>query len=270
MSPAAGFADVFALDGQVAVVTGAGSGIGAASAKLLAQAGATVMCADRSADGAKTTADEIAAAGGDATPCEIDVSDREAVFELAAEVSGQHDRLDIWCNIAGVIDQVLIADMSDEQFNAVFDVNFRGAMYGCQAAVSAMTPAGSGSIINMVSAAIDVPAATLAAYAVSKSALAQLTHTLAVEVGSLGIRVNAVAPGFVITGMTSRHFLREDGSVDPERRDAVLGPRAAQSPLGIVGDPQDIALTVLYLAGKAARFVTGQVLRTNGGVAMPW
>jgi 3-oxoacyl-[acyl-carrier protein] reductase len=270
MSPLPGFADAFALDGQVAVVTGAGSGIGAASARLLAQAGATVICADRNAEGAKTTADAIAADGGSATPCEIDVSNRDAVFELASEVSGQHDRLDVWCNIAGVIDQVLVADMSDEQFNAVFDVNFRGAMYGCQAAVAAMTPAGAGSIINMVSAAIDFPAPTLAAYAVSKSALAQLTHTLAMEVGPCGIRVNAVAPGFTITGMTSRHFLRADGSVDENLRDAVLGPRAAQSPLGLVGEPQDIALTVLYLAGKAARFVTGQVLRTNGGVAMPW
>ncbi len=270
MSPAAGFADVFALDGQVAVVTGAGSGIGAASAKLLAHAGATVICADRNADGAKITADEIAAAGGEATPCEIDVCDRDAVFELAAEVSGQNDRLDIWCNIAGVINQVLVADMTDEQFDAVFDVNFRGAMYGCQAAVAAMTPAGSGSIINMSSSAIDTPAAGIAAYAVSKSALAQLTHTLALEVGPLGIRVNAVAPGFTLTGMTARHFLNEDGSVDEERRDAVVEPMAAMSPLGIIGDPSDIALTVLYLAGKAARFITGQVLRTNGGVAMPW
>jgi 3-oxoacyl-[acyl-carrier protein] reductase len=270
MTPVAGFADVFALDGQVAVVTGAGSGIGAASAVLLASAGATVICADRSGPGAQATADEIAAAGGVAIPCEIDVSDRDAVFELAAEVSTQHERLDIWCNIAGVIDQVLIADMTDEQFNRVFDVNFRGALYGCQAAVAAMIPAGRGSIINMVSAAIDVPSPTLAAYAVSKSALAQLTKTLALEVGPSGIRVNAVAPGFVITGMTSRHFQREDGGIDEERRAAVVGPRAAQSPLGVVGEPQDIALTVLYLAGRAARFITGQVLRTNGGVAMPW
>jgi 3-oxoacyl-[acyl-carrier protein] reductase len=270
MSPLPGFADAFALDGQVAVVTGAGSGIGAASARLLAQAGATVICADRNADGAKVTADAIAATGGNATPVEIDITDREAVFELASEVAAQHDRLDIWCNIAGIIDQVLVADMTDEQFDAVFDVNFRGAMYGCQAAVAVMTPAGRGSIINMSSSAIDVPAAGLAAYSVSKSALAQLTHTLAVEVGPAGIRVNAIAPGFTLTGMTSRHFLREDGTVDEERRDAVLAPMAEQSPLGIVGDPQDIAFTVLYLAGQAARFVTGQVLRTNGGVAMPW
>lgn len=270
MSPLPGFADAFALDGQVAVVTGAGSGIGAASAQLLGQAGATVICADRNGDGAKLTADAIAGSGGNAIPVEIDITDRDAVFELASEVAAQHERLDIWCNIAGIIDQVLVADMTDEQFDAVFDVNFRGAMYGCQAAVAAMTPAGSGSIINMSSSAIDTPAAGIAAYAVSKSALAQLTHTLALEVGPLGIRVNAVAPGFTLTGMTARHFLNDDGSVDEQRRDAVIEPMAAMSPLGVIGDPSDIALTVLYLAGNAARFVTGQVLRTNGGVAMPW
>ncbi len=270
MSPLPGFADAFALDGQVAVVTGAGSGIGAASGRLLAQAGATVICADRNADGAKVTADAIAAAGGKATPVEIDITDRDAVFELASEVAAQHDRLDIWCNIAGIIDQVLVADMTDEQFDAVFDVNFRGAMYGCQAAVAVMTPAGRGSIINMSSSAIDTPAAGISAYAVSKSALAQLTHTLALEVGAAGIRVNAIAPGFTLTGMTARHFLNDDGSVDEQRRDAVIEPMAAMSPLGIIGDPSDIAFTVLYLAGDAARFVTGQVLRTNGGVAMPW
>jgi 3-oxoacyl-[acyl-carrier protein] reductase len=264
------FARIFRLDGRVAVVTGAGSGIGAASAQLLGAAGATVICADRSGPGAKTTADAIAAAGGNATACELDVSEREAVFELAAELSDQYGRLDIWCNIAGVIDQVLVADMTDEQFDHVFNINFKGALYGCQAAVGVMTPQGSGSIINMASGAIDTPAPTIAAYAVSKSALAQLTKTLAVEVGEIGIRVNGVAPGFTNTPMTQRHYTREDGSVDEQLRIAATEPRRLQSPMGLLGEPDDHAYAVLYLASDAARFVTGQVLRTNGGVAMPW
>jgi len=198
------------------------------------------------------------------------VSEREAVFELAAETSDQYGRVDIWCNIAGVIDQVLIADMTDEQFDRVFDVNFKGALYGCQAAVGLMIPAGSGSIINMASGSLDTPAPTIAAYAVSKAALAQLTKTLAVEVGASGIRVNAVAPGFTNTAMTARHYTRADGSVDEERRLAATEPRRLESPLGMLGEPDDHAYAVLYLASDAARFVTGQLLRTNGGVAMPW
>jgi 3-oxoacyl-[acyl-carrier protein] reductase len=262
--------DAFRLDGRTAVVTGAASGIGAASAVLLAGAGAHVVCADRSAEGVQATARQIEEAGGSALACELDVTERSAVFELASEVTTGRGRIDVWCNVAGVIDSVPIAEMSDEQFNRVFDVNFRGAFYGCQAAVQAMTPAGAGSIINMCSGAIDTPSAGIAAYAVSKSALNQLTKTLAVEVGPIGIRVNAVAPGFITTAMTARHYTNPDGTIDEAKRQAAVEPRRLQSPLGMVGEPNDIAYAVLYLAGDAARFVTGQVFRPNGGVAMPW
>lgn len=264
------FENAFRLDDRIAVVTGAGSGIGAGCAQLLAAAGADVVCADLNLAAAEKTAAAIAESGDSARAYELDVTDRAAVSALAAATAADSGRLDIWCNVAGVIDQVLIAEMTDEQFDRVFNVNFRGAMYGCQAAVAAMTPAGRGCIINMVSAAIDTPAPTLGAYAVSKSALAQLTKTLAVEVGPVGIRVNAVAPGFITTAMTSRHFIRDDGTIDEQARAAAFEPRRRQSPLGLIGEPSDIAHTVLYLAGDAARFVTGSVLRTNGGVAMPW
>ncbi len=264
------FAAGWRLSGRTVVVTGAGSGIGAGSAQLLAAAGATVVCADRNGPGAKATADAITAWGGAAVAEELDVTDRSAVFALADRCVAEYGHLDVWCNIAGVIDQVPVVEMTDQQFNRVFDVNFRGALYGCQAAASVMIPAGRGSIINMVSAAIDTPAPTLAAYAVSKAALAQLTKTLALEVGPAGVRVNAIAPGFIETAMTSRHHVRPDGTVDAEARKRAFEPRRQQSPLGLIGEPQDIANTVLYLAGDAARFITGQTLRTNGGVAMPW
>jgi 3-oxoacyl-[acyl-carrier protein] reductase len=134
-----------------------------------------------------------------------------------------------------------------------------------------MTDRGQGgSIINLASAAIDTPAAGIAAYAISKAAVTQLTKTLAVEAGPANIRVNAIAPGFVISAMTSRHFTRPDGSIDESARDQVVQVNSAMSPLGVVGEPDDIAHAVLYLAAPAAKFVTGQILRPNGGVAMPW
>ncbi|HLG91532.1 MAG TPA: SDR family oxidoreductase, partial [Acidimicrobiales bacterium] len=132
-----------------------------------------------------------------------------------------------------------------------------------------MVAQGSGSIVNMSSGAIDTPAPGLVCYAMAKAAVAQLTKTLAVEVGRKGVRVNAIAPGFVVTGMTSRHFVRPDGTVDEKARQALLEMMASRAALGRVGEPNDVAYAVLYLASDASSFVTGQVLRPNGGVGMP-
>jgi 3-oxoacyl-[acyl-carrier protein] reductase len=256
------------LTDAVAVVTGAASGIGAASARLLAEAGAYVICADRDQDGAERTVKDV---DGRGEVLVLDVSDERAVDEAATAVVQQRGRLDIWANVAGIIETRPIAEMDDAAFSRIFNVNFLGTLHGCRAAQRVMTESGrGGSIINLASAAIDTPAAGIAAYAVSKAAVTQLTKTLAVEAGPANIRVNAIAPGFVISAMTSRHFTRPDGSIDEGARDQVVQVNSAMSPLGVVGEPDDIAHAVLYLAAPAARFVTGQIFRPNGGVAMPW
>lgn len=264
----AGHQAAYDLTDTVAVVTGAASGIGAASARLLAEAGAYVICADRDRDGAERTVKDL---DGRGEVLLLDVSDEQAVDEAATTVVQRHGRLDIWANVAGIIETRPIAEMNAAAFSRIFDVNFFGTLHGCRAALRVMTDGkNGGSIINLASAAIDTPAAGIAAYAISKAAVAQLTKTLAVEAGPAKIRVNAIAPGFVISAMTSRHFTRPDGSIDENARDQVVQVNSSMSPLGMVGEPDDIAHAVLYLAAPAARFVTGQILRPNGGVAMPW
>src|SRR5687768_14064173 len=129
---------------------------------------------------------------------------------------------------------------------------------------------GAGSIINMASGAMDEPAPVIVCYAIAKAGVAQLTKTLAREVGPSGVRVNAIAPGFIVTAMTGRHFTNADGTVDEARKAATLGPMARMAPLGRVGEPDDIAYAVLYLASDAGSFLTGQIIRPNGGVSMPW
>jgi 3-oxoacyl-[acyl-carrier protein] reductase len=152
----------------------------------------------------------------------------------------------------------------------VLAVNLKGVFHGCRAAARVMAVQGSGAIVNMASAAVDTPSPGLAGYGMAKAAVVQLTRVLATEMGPHGVRVNAVAPGFVETAMTGRHFTAADGTVDEPRRQAVLDAVSRTTPLRTTGRPEDVALAVLYLSSEASRFVTGQILRPNGGVAMPW
>jgi 3-oxoacyl-[acyl-carrier protein] reductase len=181
-----------------------------------------------------------------------------------------HGRLDIMANVAGIIVGGTVIDMADEDLDRILGVNWKGVFYGCRAAARVMVGQGSGSIINMASTAIDLAVPGLAAYSMCKAAVAQLTRNLASEVGPEGVRVNAIAPGFVVTGMTGRHFTRPDGTIDEALKEATVAPQARRSPLRRVGEPEDIGWAVLYLASDAARFVTGQILRPNGGASMPW
>ena len=258
------------LAGKAAVVTGAGSGIGRASARLLAEAGAAVVCADVDAASAGETAKLIVDGGGRASVQVADVVRSAEVDALVEAAMDQYGRLDIMANIAGIILQSPVVDLTDEDLDRILSVNLKGVVFGCRAAARVMVQRRAGSIINMSSAAIDVPSPGLAGYGMAKAAVAQLTRVLASEVGRDGVRVNAIAPGYVVTNMTARLFTSPDGSVDEARRDAVLEGMRKTVPLRRVGEPEDIAHAVLFLASDAARYMTGQILRPNGGTAMPW
>ncbi|MFJ9409334.1 SDR family NAD(P)-dependent oxidoreductase [Streptomyces sp. NPDC101393] len=251
------------LTGRTAIVTGAASGIGRATAVLLAEAGATVHCADLDDRGAGATAAAITASGGSAHPHALDVTRREQVAALVDEARRRSGRLDVMANIAGIMHSSAVLETADADLDRVWNTNFKGVLYGCQEAARVMIATGiRGSIVTMSSGAIDTGAPGLLCYGAAKAAVVQLTKTLATEVGRHGIRVNAVAPGWVRTAMTDRHT--DEGRQQAER------PMVRMSPLGRVGEAEDIAHAVLHLASDASSFTTGQILRPNGGVAMPW
>ena len=247
------------LTGRTAFVTGAAGGIGRASAVLLAEAGATVHCADRDADGLRGTAKLIEECGGRARTHVLDVTDRTGLGAAVRSCG----RLDVMAAIAGIMHSSPVLETREEDLDRVLNVNFKGVLYACQEAVRLMlTHDTRGSIVTMASGAVDTGGPGLLCYGAAKAAVVQLTKTLATEVGRHGIRVNAVAPGWVRTPMTDRR--------DREAQAYTESRMARMSPLGRVGEPDDVAHTVLYLASDASAFTTGQILRPNGGVAMPW
>ncbi len=256
---------IFSLDGRAAVVTGAASGIGRAAAEVLAAAGARVVVGDLDANGAEEAAAAIRADGGVAVAQSVNVASREQVDALVARATNEWGRLDVMCNVAGVPSDGPLSALSEAEFDRVVAINLKGTLFGCQAAVRAMTPRGAGSIINVASGAIDRAVPNYGLYAMTKAAVTQLTQTLATEVGAAGIRVNVLAPGATLTKFTERHLRRPDGSLDPARYDGFVASMKSMSPLGLVGDPLDQAWLVLYLASDASRYCTGQIWRANGG-----
>ncbi|MFD5682463.1 SDR family NAD(P)-dependent oxidoreductase [Streptomyces bacillaris] len=247
------------LTGRSAFVTGAASGIGRASAVLLAGAGATVHCADRDETGLRRTYEAITRAGGTARTHALDVTDRDAV-RAAVRAAGE---VHILVAAAGIMHTSSVLETADDDLDRVLAVNFKGVLYACQeVARSLVERSAPGSLITLASGAVDSAQAGLLCYGAAKAAVVQLTKTLATELGPHAIRVNAVAPGWIRTPMTERH-----GAEQQRRAEATM---ARISPLGRVGEPEDVAHAVLYLASDASAFTTGQILRPNGGVAMPW
>lgn len=215
-------------------------------------------CADRDAQGLHDTATLVKASGGTAHTHHLDVTDRERLHQAVASC----ERLDVMAAVAGIMHSSPVLETRDEDLDRVLNVNFKGVLYACQEAARAMLAQRiQGSIITMASGAVDTGGPGLLCYGAAKAAVVQLTKTLANEIGRYGIRVNAVAPGWVRTPMTDRHG---------ESQTQTEAFMARMSPLGRVGEPEDVAHAVLHLASDASSFTTGQILRPNGGVAMPW
>jgi 3-oxoacyl-[acyl-carrier protein] reductase len=263
-------AKLFDQTGRVACLTGAASGIGRATAELLADAGASLVLGDVDERGLAETAARVQRAGGKAIAQRTDVRREAEVDALVERCVREFGRIDVMGNIAGIPQQSLIVDTSEADLDALLAVNLKGVFFGVKAALRRMISQRSGNIVNIASGVIDAGGVeTWACYGMSKAAVAMLTRTAAKEGAAHGVRVNAVAPGFVVTGFTERHWRDLPGAAQAERKQAVLAAAAAQAPLGRTGSPEDIAQTVLYLVSDASSFVTGQILRPNGGVAMP-
>jgi 3-oxoacyl-[acyl-carrier protein] reductase len=244
------------LANQVAVVTGAGRGIGRAIALKFAAEGADVACVSRTAENSEKVAAEVRALGRRAWAIAVDVTDATAVAAAAEKIVAEAGRLDILVNNAGVTRDGLLMRMSDEDWDTVLATNLKGAFLFTRAFSRNFIKQRSGRIINIASISGVLGAAGQANYSASKAGLIGFTKAVARELASRAITVNAIAPGFVETDMTA--VLKE------EMRKEV----AKQIPMNTFGQPEDIAHAALYLAGPGGRYVTGQVLTVDGGMAM--
>jgi 3-oxoacyl-[acyl-carrier protein] reductase len=245
------------FENQVAVVTGAGRGIGHAIALRLAQEGARVASVSRTEANAQKTAQEINALRANAAKAyAVDVADHSAVQKIGAAILEEFGRVDILVNNAGVTRDSLSMRMSVEDWDTVLNTNLKGAFNFVQAMMRTMIKQRSGRIINISSVIGLIGNAGQANYAASKAGIIGLTKSLARELASRGITVNAIAPGLIETDMT--------GVLSDEVRQSIL----QKVPLGRLGQPDDIAAAVAYLASAEASYVTGQVLTVDGGMVM--
>jgi 3-oxoacyl-[acyl-carrier protein] reductase len=219
-------------------------------------------------EGLAATADLTRKAEARALCRRVDVSRREEMETLADWTGSETGRLDIWVNCAGVSYLHSILETDPEQAERVIAVNMMGAYWGCVAAARVMRSNGGGSIVNVSSAGGGKPVPGLGIYGMSKAAVNSLTWTSAAEFGPYGVRVNAVAPGWIDTPLGTQLYRDPTGRIDPVLRDRVREEMKTRSPLGILGRPSDVAFALLYLASEASRFVTGQILLVNGGESM--
>jgi len=242
------------LTDKVALVTGAARGLGRAIAQTLSNAGAKIACIDVNAETLADTVAAIRAAGGTAEPIACDVTQSEQVGDAVDRVIALWGKLDILVNNAGITRDNVIVRMKDDQWDAVLNINLRGTFLFTRAAARPMMKARQGRIINVASVSGLMGNPGQVNYSASKAGVIGLTRTVAKELAGRNVTVNAVAPGFIATDMTAK--LGEE----------ILTQVRKEIPLGRLGEPQDVADAVLFLASDAASFITGHVLTIDGGL----
>jgi NAD(P)-dependent dehydrogenase (short-subunit alcohol dehydrogenase family) len=247
----------FDFSGKVALVTGAGSGIGRASATAFAAAGATVIVADISEQGGRATVEAIDAAGGAAQFHQVDVADEASVLALVDEIVRSHGRLDIAHNNAGIeATNVPLAELDSDEWRRVVDVDLSSVFYCLKAEIRAMLPAGGGAIVNTASASGLIGGYTLACYTAVKHGVVGLTKAAAMDYAHTGIRINAICPGLIDTPFIA-------GLPQPAIDRLLLA-----TPIGRMGKAEEMAQAVLWLCSDSASYMLGHPLSVDGGVAL--
>jgi NAD(P)-dependent dehydrogenase (short-subunit alcohol dehydrogenase family) len=250
------------VEGKVAVVTGAASGIGRATARRLAAEGARVGLADVDEAGGERATAQIREAGGDAFFRRTDVRSLADLEAVVGEAADGHGRLDVMVNNAAVPVGGSAGEMAEDDFLRVVDVNLTGVWRGMRAAIPRMLAQGGGCIVNLSSVQAHVGFPGWSGYAASKGGIDALTRQAAVEYAPRGIRVNAIVPGTIMTEM-NEGIMR-----DSPDGDAVMAEWVSMHPMGRIGQPEEVAAAIVFLASEDASFITGELLRVDGGLVV--
>ena len=244
------------VNARVAIVTGGASGIGEAIGRRLAADGAMVAIFDLNAEAAKATAVSIEDDGGKAIGLSVDVSDRDGIVAAVDEVRARLGRPTILVNNAGLSVDGPFLELTPETWDRVLAINLTGTFHCCQATLPDMIEEGWGRIVNISSSSIHSGSARMASYVASKSGMVGLTKVLALEFSKHGITVNTIPPGFIDTPMLRKTV--DSGFID-------LAAQTARTPVGRIGQPEDIAAACAFLVSEEAGYITGQILGVNGG-----